>query len=172
MSTDPAGPAPSTPTRGRFEDRPGHLLAEVDLAVEVTDVHGRRTGGRLVGTGHRLRMDVDDPAVVIAATGRGATRVIASGLADAGIRAELLGRRGRVARVDPGRTSRLGGLLAGSPHVILDGAGWRLVGRGLLPGPRALLFGAAVVAAVAAGVSSRSTSGRRARGDGGRRRPG
>jgi len=171
VSTDPAGPAPSAPTRGRFEDRPGHLLAEVDLAVEVTDVHGRRTGGRLVGTGHRLRMDVDDPAVVIAATGRGATRVIASRLADAGIRAELLGRHGRVARVDPGRTSRLGGLLAGSPHVILDGAGWRLVGRGLLPGPRVLLLGAAVALAVA-GVASRSTSGRRGRGDGRPTRPG
>ena len=157
MSTGPVGPAPSTPTRGRFEDRPGHLLAEVDLAIEVTDVHGRRTSGRLVGTGHRLRMEVDDPAVVIAATGRGATRAIGGRLADAGIRAELHGRRGRVARVDPGRTSRVGGLLAGSPHVILDGVGWRLAGRGLLPRRRALLLTAtvAVVVALGAGVSSR-----------------
>jgi hypothetical protein len=157
VSTGPAGPAPRTPTRGRFEDRPGHLLAEVDLSVEVTDVRGRRTRGRLVGTGHRLRMDVDDPAVAIAATGRGATRMLGSRLADAGIRAELHSRRGRVARVDPGRTSRLGGLLAGSPHVILDGSGWRLVGRGLLPGRRAVLLGSAIVgvALAVAGIAAR-----------------
>jgi hypothetical protein len=106
-------------------------------------------------------MEVDDPAVVIAAAGRGASHQVGSRLADAGIRAELHGRRGRVARIDPGRTSRAGGLLAGSPHVILDGAGWRLAGRVLLPARRALLLGAGLAVAVGTGGSVRSIRRRR-----------
>ncbi len=158
MSTDPVGPAPGALPRGPFEDRPGHLLAEVDLTLEVTDTDGRRTSGRLVGTGHRLRLEVDDPAVVVAAAGRGATHQLGSRLVEAGVRGELHGPRGRVAMVDPGRTSRAGRLLAGSPHVILERSGWWSVVRALLPLRRALLLAAAlsgVGAAVAAASSPR-----------------
>ncbi len=146
MSPDAAGPA----ARGPFEDGPGHLIAEVDLAMEVTDTSGRHTSGRLVGTGHRLRLEVTDPAVVVAAAGRGATQGVSARLAAAGVRAELHGPRGRVAMIDPERTSRVGRLLTGSPHVVLDRAGWALPARAALP-PGAALFGrvAAVVAVVA-----------------------
>ena len=51
--------------------------------------------------------------------------------------------------IDPERTSRVGRLLTGSPHVTLDRAGWALPARAALP-PGAALFGrlAAVVAVV------------------------
>lgn len=148
--TDPVDPLPEPASRGRFEDGPSHLQAEVDLTIEVADPSGRRTSGRLVGTGHRLRIEVTDPAVVVAAAGRGTAHVLGGRLAEAGMRAELHGPRGRVAMIDPGRTSRVGSLLTGSPHVILERSGWSLPGRALLPVGRAVLVASA--AAVAAGV--------------------
>ncbi|MDF2977579.1 MAG: hypothetical protein K0S40_2307 [Actinomycetospora sp.] len=140
----------------------GHLVAEVDLRVEVTDHVGRRTAGRLVGTAQRLRLDVTDPAVVVAASGRGATHGLAARLAAAGVRAELHGPRGRVAVIDPRRTSRAGALLTGSPHVTLDRAGWALPVRASLP-PRAAAVLAAVASVVAVGglVSARALRRRR-----------
>ena len=51
----------------------------MDLAIEVADPSGRRTSGRLIGTGHRLRMEVTDPAVVVAAAGRGAAHLLGVG---------------------------------------------------------------------------------------------
>ncbi|GAA4743402.1 hypothetical protein [Actinomycetospora chibensis] len=142
MNPDAAGPA----ARGPFEDGPSHLVAEIDLAMEVTDTSGRHTSGRLVGTGHRLHLEVTDPAVVVAAAGRGATQGVSARLAAAGVRAELHGPRGRVAMIDPERSSRVGRLLTGSPHVTLDRAGWALPVRAALPP------GAARVGRVAAAV--------------------
>lgn len=156
MSPEAAGP---------FEDGPGHLVAEVDVRVEVTDHAGRHTAGRLVGTGHRLRLEVTDPAVVVAASGRGATQGVAARLAAAGVRAELHGPRGRVAVIDPERTSRIGELLTGSPHITLDRAGWALPVRAShLPGGVTVLVGtAATVLAVGGLVSGRALRRRRSR---------
>ena len=150
MSPDAAGPA----ARGPLEDGPGHLIAEVDLAMEVTDTSGRHTSGRLVGTGHRLRLEVTDPAVVVAAAGRGATQGVSARLAAAGVRAELHGPRGRVAMIDPERTSRVGQLLTGTPHVTLDRAGWALPARAALSPGAALVVrtAVAVVAVVVVGL--------------------
>jgi hypothetical protein len=157
---------------GPFEDGPGHLVAEVDIRVEVTDHAGRHTAGRLVGTGHRLRLEVTDPAVVVAATGRGATEGVAARLAAAGVRAELHGPRGRVAMIDPERTSRVGELLTGSPHIVLDRAGWALPVRASLPGGVTVLAGVATVLAVGGLVSGRAIRRRRSRsGPPGRVRP-
>jgi hypothetical protein len=143
----------------------GHLVAEVDLRVEVTDHAGRHTAGRLVGTARRLRLDVTDPAVVVSASGRGATHGVAARLAAAGVRAELHGPHGRVAVIDPERTSRVATLLTGSPHVLLDRAGWALPVRATLP-PGGVAVLAGTVAAVLAGgalVSGRAMLRRRSR---------
>jgi hypothetical protein len=129
---------------------PGRLLVDVDLALEVTDADGRRTSGRLVGTGDSLRMTVSDPAVVVAAAGQGAGHSLADRLADAGVRVELHGPRGRVATIDPGRTSRLGSLVAGSPHVVLDRSAWVLAARTRLPIVRGVALGAAAVVVIVA----------------------
>ena len=72
-------------------------------------------------------------------------------LAAAGVRVELHGPRGRVAMIDPERTSRLGALLTGSPHVTLDRAGWALPVRAVLPPRVVTLVGPAVGVIVAAG---------------------
>ena len=152
----------------------GHLVAEVDVRVEVTDHVGRRTAGRLVGTAQRLRLDVTDPAVVVAASGRDATHALATRLAAAGVRAELHGPRGRVAVIDPERTSRVGALLTGSPHVTLDRAGWALPARvSLPPGAVAILAGTAAALLAAGGlVSGGAVRRRRSRsGPRGRARP-
>ena len=158
-SPPPAPGAGALPmSGGRFEDGPGHLVAEVDLAVEVTDATGRGTSGRLVGTAHRLRLEVTDPAVVVAAAGRGATHGLGDRLAEFGVRVELHGPRGRVAMIDPERTSRLGALFAGSPHVVLDRGHWILPLRAALPLGRPALapvVGAATVAVVLGGVLGR-----------------
>lgn len=153
MSSDAAGaPDDRSPATGRFGDRPGHLVAVADLAVEVTDPVGRHTAGRLVGTGHRLRLEVADPAVVLAATGRGTTHGMGVQLAAAGVRIELHGPRGRVAMIDPERTSRLGALLTGSPYVTLDRAGWTLPARAALPPGLPAVVAPAVGVLAAAGV--------------------
>jgi hypothetical protein len=159
---------------GPFEDGPGHLVAEVDVRVEVTDHAGRHTAGRLVGTGHRLRLEVADPAVVVAASGRGATHGVAARLAGAVVRAELHGPRGRVAVIDPERTSRVGALLTGSPHVVLDRAGWALPLRASLsPGGAVVLAGSVVAVLALAGWSAagRSAGGVSRPGPPGRVRP-
>jgi len=152
----------------------GHLIAEVDIRVEVTDHVGRRTAGRLVGTAQRLHLDVADPAVVVAASGRDATHGLAARLAAAGVRAELHGPRGRVAVIDPDRTSRVGALLTGSPHVTLDRAGWALPARASLPPGAVTILAGTVAALLAAGglVSGRAVRRRRSRsGPPGRARP-
>lgn len=150
MAADPAAPREADTARGRFEDRPGRLVAEIDLSVEVTDTAGRHTSGRLVGTRNRLRLDVTDPVVVIGAAGRGATGGMAARLAEAGVRAELHGPRGRVARIDPGTTSRAGAMLAGSRHVTLDRRGWLLPVRALSPRVVSTAGGVAAAVVVAA----------------------
>ena len=154
-SSPPPAPEvdPSPTPGGRFEDGPVHLVAEVDLAVEVTDPAGRATSGRLAGTSHRLRLEVTDPAVVIAAAGRGATHGLGDQLAGLGVRLELHGPRGRVAMIDPGRTSRLGARLAGSPHVVLERGRWVLALRAALPPRRAATAAATGTAAVAAALA-------------------
>lgn len=165
MSPDAAGP---------FEDGAGHLVAEVDVRVEVTDHVGRHTAGRLVGTLPRLRLEVTDPAVVVAASGRDATHGVAARLAAAGVRAELHGPRGRVAVIDPGRTSRVGAVLAGSPHVVLERAGWALPVRASVPPGAVTVLAGAVAAALAVGglVTGRAVLRRRSRrGPPGRVRP-
>src|SRR4051794_5442464 len=116
------------------------------------------TVGRLVGTAQRLRLEVTDPAVVVAASGRGATHGVAARLAAAGVRAELHGPHGRVAVIDPERTSCAGALLTGSPHVVLDRAGWALPLRASLsPGGTVVLAGSvAAVLALGGLVSGRA----------------
>lgn len=151
MSSDVAGaPDDRSPAAGRFEDGPRHLVAVADLAVEVTDHSGRHTSGRLVGTGHRLRLEVADPAVVMAATGRGTTHGMGAQLAAAGVRLELHGPRGRVAMIDPERMSRLGRLLTGSSHVTVDRAGWTVPARAVLPAGATLVGRVTAVAAAVA----------------------
>lgn len=129
---------------------PGRPDVDVDLVLEVTDGAGRRTTGRLVGSGDALRMTVSDPAVVVAAAGPGAGGSFADRLADAGLRAELHGPRGRVATIDPDRTSRLGSLVAGNSHVVLDRSAWTLAARTWVPTVRSLALGAVAAAVVIA----------------------
>ncbi|MFC5061773.1 hypothetical protein [Actinomycetospora atypica] len=135
---------------------PGRPDVAVDLVLEVTDAAGRRTSGHLVGSGEHVRMTVTDPAVVVAAAGRGAGHSFADRLADAGVRAELHGPRGRVATIDPARTSRLGSLVTGSSHVVLDRSAWTLAARTRLPSARGLALGAAAAVVVIAALRWRS----------------
>lgn len=154
MSSDVAGaPDDRSSATGRFEDGTRHLVAAADFAVEVTDPWGRHTSGRLVGTGHRLRLEVADPVVVLAATGRGTTQGIGAQLAAAGVRVELHGPQGRVAMIDPERTSRLGALLTGSPHLTLDHAGWVLPARAAFPPGSVTFLGPMTGVILALGVA-------------------
>ena len=114
----------------------GHLLVDADLDVEIDSGAGGLAVGRLTGSGHRLRLQVDHPEVLAAAAGRSVVAGLAAGLAQAGISAELHGPRGRIAHVDPGRTSRIGALVTGSSHVGIDPAAWALAAAAVSAGAR------------------------------------
>ncbi len=129
------------------------LALDADLEIEVDAGAAGHAVGRLTGTGRRLHLQVDHPEILAAATGRSVVAVVAAELARAGISAELHGPRGRIAHLDPRRTSRLGALVTGSPHVGIDAAAWSVAGdlarRALPPGRVvAALAGVAVAAFV------------------------
>ena len=63
--------------------------------------------------------------------------------------------------IDPGPTSRVGSLLTGSPHVVLERAGWTLPGRVLLPAGRAVVLGCSAVAVAGGGLVARALYRRR-----------
>jgi hypothetical protein len=71
--------------------------------------------------------------VFFAVTSRPVLSAVAARLAEAGLSAEVHGPRGRVGGLEPNRTSRMGALLTGSPHVAVDPAAWRVVARAALP---------------------------------------
>jgi hypothetical protein len=109
------------------------LRVDADLVIDVDAGTGASAIGRLIGSGHRFRFDVDDPGVFFAATSRPVLSAVAARLAEAGLSGEVHGPRGRVGRLDPNRTSRIGALLTGSPHVTVDPAAWSVVARAALP---------------------------------------
>jgi hypothetical protein len=57
------------------------------LIIDVDAGTGASAIGRLAGSGHRFRFDVDDPGVFFAATSRPVLSAIAARLAEAGLRA-------------------------------------------------------------------------------------
>lgn len=129
------------------------LTVDGDLEIDVDPGTGRHAVGRLTGNGRHLHLQVDHPEILAAATGRRVVAVVAAGLAEAGISAELHGPHGRVAHVDPYRTSRFGAVVTGSPHVGVDRAAWAIavgVASRAVPAGRvlAVLAGAVAVAAV------------------------
>lgn len=108
---------------------------EADLALEVTGPRGR-TAGQLHGSGRQLWLRADRPEALLAAVDGPARTQLVELLGAAGISAELSGPRGRVARFDPHRSSRVGALLWGSPHLRADPAGWAVLARAVTPRPR------------------------------------
>lgn len=72
---------------------------------------------------------------------------LADALARARLSVEVHGPRGRIAHLDPERTSRVSTWLIGSPHIGLDPSVWRPAVRALLARPlaRRVLGGAALL---------------------------
>jgi hypothetical protein len=103
------------------------------LIIGVDAGSGESANGRLAGTGHRFRFEVDRPDVFFAATSRPVLSAVAARMAEAGLSAEVHGPRGRIGGLDPNRTSRIGALLTGSPHVAVDPAAWSVVARTVPP---------------------------------------
>lgn len=119
---------------------------DADLAISVDDGAGATATGRLTGHGQQLHLRMDRPEVLIGAAGRRTGAALAGQVAATGIRAELHGPRGRVAVLDPGRTSRVGAVVLGNRHLRVDPAGWGVLARSVVSPRRALLAGAAAVA--------------------------
>ena len=115
-STGPArrGPA-GDPTSG-WRTYP---QIDADLIIGVDAGSGESANGRFTATGHRFRFEVDRPGVFFAATSRPVLSAIAARLAEAGLSAEVHGPRGRMGRLDPNRTNRIGALFTGSPRVTV-----------------------------------------------------
>jgi hypothetical protein len=106
----------------------GSWLVDADLDI-VVDGTGGRAVGRLSSVDGRLRLEVDRPHVVLATISRPTAAALADRMAAAGIPVEVHGPSGRIGTVDPHRSSRIGSLLTGSPHVALDPSGWRTLAR-------------------------------------------
>ena len=133
-STGPARmDAAGDPTGGPAGGSRTYPQIDADLIIRVDAGSGGSANGRLTGTGHRFRFEVDRPGVFFAATSRPVLSAVAARMAEAGLSGEVHGPRGRVGGLDPNRTSRIGALLTGSPHVAVDPAAWSVVARTVLP---------------------------------------
>jgi len=126
--TDAAG----DPTGGPADGWRTYPQIDADLIIGVDAGSGESANGRLTGTGQRFRFEVDRPGVFFAATSRPVLSAVAARMAEAGLSGEVHGPRGRVGGLDPNRTSRIGALLTGSPHVAVDPAAWSVVARTVL----------------------------------------
>jgi len=136
-STGPARPdAVGDPTGGPASGLQTSPQIDADLIIGVDAGSGGSATGRLTGTGHRFRFEVDRPDVVFAATSRPVLSAVAARMAEAGLSGEVHGPHGRVGGLDPNRTSRIGALLTGGPHVAVDPAAWSVVARTVLPALR------------------------------------
>ncbi len=157
---------PSDPPLDRARDQSPdwtrYLAVDADLDVEVDTAEGEHVTGRLTSLGHRLRLELDRPEMLMGTADRSTVTAVAAQLAKAQLRAELHGPRGRIAVVDPTHTSRVAALLTGSPHITIDRQGWALVTRTLAPTPiAAVAMGVTALLAAAAVVRRRrSWSGR------------
>jgi len=125
--------AAGNPTGGPADGSRAYPQIDADLIIGVDAGSGESANGRLAGTGHRFRFEVDRPDVFFAATSRPVLSAVAARMAEAGLSAEVHGPRGRIGGLDPNRTSRIGALLTGSPHVAVDPAAWSVVAGTVLP---------------------------------------
>ena len=133
-STGPARmDAAGDPTGGPGGGSRTYPQIDADLIIGVDAGSGGSANGRLTGTGQRFRFEVDRPGVFFAATSRPVLSAVAARMAEAGLSAEVHGPRGRIGGLDPNRTSRIGALLTGSPHVAVDPAAWSVVAGTVLP---------------------------------------
>jgi hypothetical protein len=136
-STGPAATdAAGDPTGGPADGWRTYPQIDADLIIGVDAGCGESAIGRLTGTGHRFRFEVDRPGVFFTATSRPVISAVAARMVEAGLSGEVHGPRGRVGALDPNRTSRIGALLTGSPHVVIDPAAWSVVARTVLPALR------------------------------------
>ena len=136
-STGPARmDAAGDPTGGPAGGSRTYPQIDADLIIGVDAGSGGSANGRLTGTGHRFRFEVDRPDVFFAATSRPVLSAVAARMAEAGLSGEVHGPRGRVGGLDPNRTTRIGALLTGSPHIAVDPAAWSVVARTALPALR------------------------------------
>lgn len=140
----------SGPLLGRVPDPPAewtrYLAVDADLDIEVDTAVGEHVTGRLTGNGHRLRLEVDRPEALTETTDRSTLTAVAAQLVRAQLYAELHGPRGRLAVVDPARTSRVAAVLTGSPHIRIARPGWALAARKTAPTTIAVTVGAIAVA--------------------------
>ena len=148
MTAEPLRP-PDPPQA--FPDWRRYLAVDADLAIEVDNAAGEHATGRLTSNGHRLRLEFDRPEILTGTADRSTVGVVTAQLARAQLHAELHGPSGRIARVDPDRTSRVSGLLTGSPYLVLDRPGWVLAARTAAPATAAVtaVAAAVIVSAVA-----------------------
>ena len=152
-------PAPNLESaRDSSPDWRRYLAVDADLDIEVATATGEHTTGRLTSNGHRLRLDVDRPEILTGTTRRLTVAAVAAQLVEVHLRAELHGPHGRIAVLDPARTSRVSALLTGSPHIAIDRPGWALAARTMAPTTIAAFAGGVAALLVAATIIRRRRS--------------
>jgi hypothetical protein len=135
------------------------LAVDADLDIELDTAAGEHATGRLIGHGHRLRLEFDRPEVLAGTADRSTLTAVAAQLVQAQLRAELHGPRGRIAIVDSAHTSRVAAVLTGSPHISIDQSGWALAARKMAPATVAVrVVTVAVTALLAAAAVVRRRS--------------
>ncbi|MCO1659861.1 hypothetical protein [Pseudonocardia humida] len=90
---------------------------EADLRLRVTTERGECTSAHLTGRGRELRVDVERPAVLLAAVDRRDVGQVADLLAASGVTVRVVGPDGPAATVGAGASSRLGRVVTGSRNV-------------------------------------------------------
>ncbi|OZM80815.1 hypothetical protein CFP66_18955 [Pseudonocardia sp. MH-G8] len=168
-----ASPGPGSPTatwrldgivRGAYRvkriggpDPPRHMALVADLALSVDAGDGARA--KVTSGAAGLRLDVDRPQVFLDALPPWPdTAEVLRAMADADLRVEAHGPRGRLAVLDPTSRSSIMGILTGEPALRLTPAAvlacMRRPGRRM--GVAAAVSAAAVAVAVAVACIRRS----------------
>lgn len=93
------------------------LDVDADLRLHFTDAAGKSTTARVTGSGQQLRIDVEDPDVMLAAVDPADVGRVADLMAANGITARVVGPRGVAATIGAGASSRLGRIVTGSSAV-------------------------------------------------------
>jgi translation initiation factor IF-1 len=93
------------------------LEVDADLRLRVTATNGASTTARVTGRGRELRVEVEQPDVLLAAVDPRDVGRVADLLAASGITAHVVGPDGPAATVGAGASSRLGLLSTGSARV-------------------------------------------------------
>ena len=93
------------------------LDVDADLRLRVTTSAGRTATARVTGHGRELRVDVDEPDVLLSTVERADVGRAADLLAASGLTVRVVGPDGPAATIGAGASSRLGQAVTGSRFV-------------------------------------------------------